>query len=188
MSQRFVSLFLAALMFSSCLPADDTPCPAIGRPPRVGEAATADSLRGVVELRTIATNPLPWGQSVEAVTRVWGDVVVERLVISGRRFEPCPDVPASDIDRIRYRFVGLEISGADDELRPLRPLDDDEMAPLDDNLGPPVAFTVSTADRVISALMVWWAEALLALFVTGLMARLVVARRRRRDDRRQYLF
>lgn len=188
MRQRLFAVTLVALMLGGCLPADDTLCPAIGRPPRVGEAATADSLRGVVEHRTIATNPLPWGQSVEAVTRVWGDVVVERLVISGRRFEPCPNVPPSDIDRIRYRFVGLEISGADDELRPPRPFDEAEVAPLDDNLGPPVVYAVSTADRVVSALMVWWAEALLALLATGMAARLAVALRRRREDQSRYLF
>jgi hypothetical protein len=141
-----------------------------------------------VEFQTITANPLPWGRSVEAVTRVWGDVTVERLVISGRRFIVCPDVPVSSLDQVRYRFVGLAISGADDEIRSTSPLSESETAPLDDNLGPAVSYSVSGGDRLVSALLVWSWEILGAFIIAAAAVSLLVATRRRRQDRKNYLF
>ena len=186
--ERLVIVVMAALGMAACTQASDSPCPAIGRPPRVGEAATAVSLDGVVESETIAANNLPWGRSVEAVTRVWGDVTVERLVISGRRFLACPEVPASSVGQMRYRFVGLAISGADNELRAASPLSVSETAPLDDNLGPAVSYPVSGGDRLVSSLLVWWWEIVGILLVLTAGVSVVLAARRRRREQRDYLF
>ena len=185
---QLVILLVAAFVLSACAQASDGVCPAIGRPPRVGEAATAQSLDGVVESQTIASNPLPWGRSVEAVTRVWGDVTVERLVISDRRFVVCPEIPATSVDQVRYRFVGLVIGGADDEIRSTSPLSVAETAPLDDNLGPAVSYSVSGGDRLVSSLLVWSWEITGAVAVAAASAWLIAATRRRRRDRRNYLF
>jgi hypothetical protein len=113
---------------------------------------------------------------------------VERLVVSGRRFVACPELPASEPGQLRYRFVGLSISGADNEIQTAAPLGPSETASLDDNLGPAVAYSVSGADRLVSSVLVWSWEIVGALVVIAVAIWLIVVSRRRRREMSDYLF
>lgn len=158
------------------------------RAPRFGEAATAQSLEGVVESETIAANPLPWGRSVSAVTRVWGGVTAERLVIGQRGFVSCPVRPSDPSGTMRYRFVGLDIEGVADQVVMSGRAGVEALIALDLNLGDPVIYEVTAVDRFMARLQAWlWELGVLVVALTG-VSRIVFVVRRRGRERRGYLF
>ncbi len=158
------------------------------REPRFGEAATAQSLLGVVESETIAANPLPWGRSVSAVTRVWGGVTVERLVVGQRMFVECPVHPSDPAGTVRYRFVGLRLDGVATELVMSEPASAETLSPLDGNLGAPVAYEVTGLDTFMAVVQVWLWELAIAVIVLLASMQVVFMLRRRRRERADYLF
>lgn len=182
------SRFVVWLLVSIVLVADSDGCDDTLRAPAFGEAATALSLEGVVESEPIAVNPTPWGRSVSAVTRVWGGVSVERLEVSQRRFVECPAHPFQATGTVRYRFVGLEIDGADDELTAVARVDDATLAALEADLGSAVTFEVSGLDRMMAVVQAWLWELAAGVVVAVGVTMMVVRSRRHRLDRRRYLF
>jgi hypothetical protein len=141
-----------------------------------------------VESQTISSSPLPWGRSVSAVTRVWGGVAAERLVIGQRRFVACPVRPSDPAGTVRYRFVGLELAGVADQLMMSEPAGDEALITLDLNLGEPVVYDVTGFDRFMAWLQTWlWEVSVLVIGVIALSQVVFVIRRRGRE-RRDYLF
>ena len=132
-------------------------------------------VRGVVERTPVVSNPLPWGASISAVTRVWGPVTVERWATSGE-IRGClvpVDIPV-------YEGVGL-----DDVLVPssglINPL---EQAALTSEFGPPVVYEPAGFDR----LMAWLRVFPFVPIILGLVGWSVVAVHRRRHRPDPYLF
>lgn len=149
----------------------------------VGLCASADlvvgasrpAVRGVVERTNVASNPLPWGSSISAVTRVWGGVVVERWT-TGDELGPCltPALTPS------YQAIGI-----DEALVPSgNTLSALEQAALTSQFGPPAVFEPSRFDRV----MAWFRVFPSLPVVAVLVGWSVVALRRRRHRRDGYLF
>lgn len=108
--------------------------------------ASRPEVRGVVERTLVASNPLPWGSSISAVTRVWGGVVVERWATSGE-IRPClvpGDAPA-------YEAVGIEevLVPASGEISGL------EQAALTSQFGSPVVYQSSGFDRAMAWLRIF---------------------------------
>jgi hypothetical protein len=158
------------------------------REPRFGEAATAQSLQGVVESETIAANPLPWGRSVSAVTRVWGGVTVERLVVGQRRFVECPVHPSDPAGTVRYRFVGLRLDGVGTELVLASRASADALSPLETSLGEAVEFEATGFDRSMAVVQAWLWELTIAVVVLLAAVQIVFVLRRRGRERADYLF
>ncbi len=137
--------------------------------------ASRPAVRGVVERKLVASNPLPWGKSVAVVTRVWGAVTVERWA-SGGEIRRC----LMPVDLPVYEAVGISevlvpVTGELSEL---------ERAALNSQFGPPVLFEPSAVDRIMARLRVYPSVP----FLLGAIVWAVVALRRRRRRRDPYLF
>ncbi len=137
--------------------------------------ASRPAVRGVVERRLVASNPLPWGQSVAVVTRVWGAVTVERWGTADDVGE-C-HMPA---EQPAYEAVGIaEVltpsAGALSEL---------ERAALNAQFGPPVSYDPPVFARAMAWLRVFPSVPIAAILVGWLVATLL----RRRHQRDPYLF
>lgn len=137
--------------------------------------ASRPGVRGVVERVEIASNPLPWGTSISAVTRVWGGVTVERWA-TARETRAClvPD------DLPTYQAVGIDevlvpASGAISDL---------ESAALTSQFGPPVSFDPSGFDRMMAWLRVFPSVPVVVVLVGWSVV--AILRRRHRSD--PYLF
>ncbi|MDX1448837.1 MAG: hypothetical protein R3246_07190, partial [Acidimicrobiia bacterium] len=129
--------------------------------------ASRPSVRGVVERTAVASNPLPWGSTISAVTRVWGGVTVERWATDSEiRHCLVPD------EYPTYEAVGIE--------EVLVPVGDTasslELAALQSEFGPPVSYTPSAFDRAMAWLRVFPS----VLVVAALVGWSVVALWRRR--------
>jgi hypothetical protein len=137
--------------------------------------ASRPTVRGVVERTAVAANPLPWGTSISAVTRVWGGVVVERWGTAselGDCIEPgqFPTYEAVGIEEVLVPAAG-EISGL-------------ERAALRSQFGPPVEYSPSGFDRLMAWLRVFPSVPVVVVLVSWS----VVALRRRRHRHDGYLF
>ncbi|MFP5330873.1 MAG: hypothetical protein ACLGHX_00695 [Acidimicrobiia bacterium] len=137
--------------------------------------ASRPAVRGVVERTRVVSNPLPWGASISAVTRVWGGVVVERWATSGE-IRPCL-VPA---DAPTYQAVGIEevLVPAAGEISGL------ELGALTAQFGPPVVYEPSGFDRAMAWLRVFPSIPIVLVLVGWS----VVSIRRRRHRPDPYLF
>lgn len=133
--------------------------------------ASRPEVRGVVERTPVASNPLPWGSSISAVTRVWGAVVVERWATSGE-IRPClfpddgPVYEAVGIDEVLMPSSG-DISGL-------------EQAALTSQFGPPVVYESSSFDRAMAWLRVFPSVPVVVVLVGWSVVALW--RRRHRSD------
>lgn len=137
--------------------------------------ASRPAVRGVVERTQVASNPLPWGTSISAVTRVWGGVTVERWATAGE-IRDCL-VPG---DLPTYQAVGIDevlvpASGAISGL---------ESAALTSQFGQPVSFEPSGFDRMMAWLRLFPAVPVVVVLVGWSVV--AITRRRRRSD--PYLF
>lgn len=170
MGTKSFLIFLAVVALTP-LHAIDSDCPSID----LVRGASRPQVRGVVERSPVASNPLPWGSSISAVTRVWGPVVVERWATAGeiRRCAVPSQVPS-------YEAVGIEemLVPAAGELSGL------EQAALISEFGQPVVYSPSGFDRVMAWLRVFPLVPVVVVLV-GWSAVALVRRRRRSDP---YLF
>lgn len=137
--------------------------------------ASRPQVRGVVERTQIASNPLPWGTSISAVTRVWGGVTVERWATAGELRECL--VPG---DRPTYQAVGIDeiLIPASGEISGL------ESAALTSQFSQPVTFEPSGFDRVMAWLRVFPSVPVVVVLVGWSVV--AILRRRHRSD--PYLF
>ncbi|HSJ28675.1 MAG TPA: hypothetical protein VLB67_10715 [Acidimicrobiia bacterium] len=166
--QSLVIVLAAAVALSG---AADAGCTELG----LVQGASRPSVRGVVERTPIASNPLPWGQSISAVTRVWGGVVVERWATSGELRDCLVPVDLPVYEAVGISDVLVPSSGV------IIPL---EEAALVSQFGPPVVYEPSGFDR----LMAWLRVFPSVVLVGALLGWSVVALRRRRKPSEQYLF
>ena len=137
--------------------------------------ASRPEVRGVVERSPVASNPLPWGTSISAVTRVWGGVVVERW---GTASELSDCIQPGLIPT--YEAVGLEetLVPAAGEISGL------ELAALRSQFGPPVEYSPSGFDRLMAWLRVFPSVPVVVVLVSW--SAVTLRRRRHRHD--GYLF
>lgn len=137
--------------------------------------ASRPAVRGVVERTLVASNPLPWGSSVSAVTKVWGGVTVERWATSGE-IDSC----LFPTQRPTYQGVGIDevLVPAGGEISGL------ELGALTGQFGPPVVYEPGSFDRVMAWLRVFPSVPLVLVLVGWS----VVAIRRRRHRSDPYLF
>lgn len=167
------SFLIVLLVAASAMPisADAAECESLD----LVRGASRPAVRGVVERTQIASNPLPWGTSISAVTRVWGGVTVERWATEGD-IRDCL-VPG---DLPTYQAVGLDetlvpSSGAISGL---------EQAALMSQFGQPVTYEPSGFDRVMAWLRVFPSVPVVAVLVGWSVV--AILRRRHRTD--PYLF
>lgn len=134
------------------------------------------AVRGVVERTFVAANPLPWGSSISAVTRVWGPVTVERWATAGE-LERClvpGEVPV-------YEAVGI----VESLLPATGTISGLEQAALVSQFGPPVVFEPSGFDRLMAWLRVFPSVVVIVVLIGWSM---VAIRRRRHRPSDPYLF
>ena len=165
--------FVIALVVAAVLPlgATDTSCPVVD----LVQGSSVPQVRGVVERTPVASNPLPWGSSISAVTRVWGGVLVERWATEGE-ISRCL-VPA---DGPTYEAVGIA-----ETLEPSSGvLSGLEQAALTSQFGQPVVYEPSGFDRAMAWVRVFPSVPVVVVLVGWSVVAL--ARRRHRSD--PYLF
>ena len=168
-AKSFVITLVAAAML--LLGVTDPTCPTLD----LVQGSSMPSVRGVVERTPVASNPLPWGSSISAVTRVWGGVLVERWATAGE-INRCL-VP---VDSPTYEAIGI-----DETLEPATGvLSALEQAALTSQFGQPVVYEPSGFDRA----MAWLRMFPLVPVVIVLVGWSVVALVRRRHRSDPYLF
>lgn len=167
------SFLIAVLVAASAIPisAEAAECESLD----LVRGASRPAVRGVVERTLVASNPLPWGTSISAVTRVWGGVTVGRWATAGE-IRDCL-VPA---DLPTYQAVGIDeslvpSSGAISGL---------ELGALTSQFGQPVTFQPSDFDRVMAWLRVFPSVPVVVVLI-GWSVVAIVRRRHRTDP---YLF
>jgi len=176
-------LTLAWLFLAGALPASALSCEEMVEPP-VLDAANRPAVSGVVERETIAANPLPWGRSVAAATRVWGGVRVERWQTTGRRSEDCPRDRYRLLGTVEYDYVAPPQTWDGPVDGTVEVLDVAVVVILDQRYGQPALLEVSGMDRVMAWLRVFPSLLALPVVVFGVIG--FFARRRRRAP--EYLF
>lgn len=167
-------LLIVALAAAAMMPlqAADAGCDTLD----LVRGSSRPAVRGVVERTPVASNPLPWGSSISAVTRVWGPVTVERWTTTDE-VDPClasVDVPTYEgigIDEVLVPAAG-EISGL-------------EQAALISQFGAPVVFEPSGFDRLMAWLRVFPSLVVMAALVGWAV---VAIQRRRHRPSEPYLF
>jgi hypothetical protein len=139
------------------------------------QGSSMPQVRGVVERTPVASNPLPWGSSISAVTRVWGGVLVERWATEGE-INRCL-VP---VENPTYEAIGISeiLEPSSGVLSGL------EHAALTSQFGPPVVYDPSGIDRAMAWLRVFPSVPVVIVLVGWSVVALV--RRRHRSD--PYLF
>ncbi len=152
--------------------------------PSVLEAASRGSVAGVVERQTLAANPLPWGRSVSAATRVWGDVTIERWQTSDRRREECPSARYREVGLVEYDFVSPPGTWDGPVDGTVEVLDVAAEVVLAQRFGDPAELDLTRLDRAMAWLRVF--PSILAVPFVGFLAVVAVRSRRRRGD--EYLF
>lgn len=151
--------------------------------PDILESVSSHGVAGVVERRVIAANPAPWGRSVWAVTRVWGEVVVDRWEVSDRRWDHCPSSPYGTVDGFRYDLPPEYVGWA--AAQPGGTVDGLTAAALEGRFGPARTMAGGGFDTAMAWMRVM--PSLLALpLLVAVTVVWVVSRRRRRED--AYLF
>lgn len=150
----------------------------------VVDAAAQPDVRGIVERRVVASNPLPWGRAVAVAVRVWGDVQVERWMVTDSGLAECSASPRRPSGSVIYErvpsggFVVLDTEGA--------ALSSAEEVALASRLGAPVSFSITSGDRAMAWLRVHPSVPFLVLVVLVFVTLLLRRRRVRRRD--PYLF
>lgn len=182
----------SALIISMLLAVALSPSPALAasceapEEPAFSRAAANEGVVGVVERKTLATNPLPWGASISVVTRIWGGIRTDRWKVSDRQFEACPRDPASSAGDLEYDFRGAEAEWGDQRSAITRRdgLTPEEALLLEARFGTPETFETSSVDRIMAVVRTWGFEltALIVATVIGLVA-FIRRRRRKRLDR-----
>ena len=167
------SVLSTALVAALLLPlvAVESPCPTVD----LVQGSSRPQVRGVVERTPMAANPLPWGSSISAVTRVWGGVLVERWATAGE-IDGClvPD------EHPTYQAVGMA-----ETLQPSSGvLSGLEHAALTSQFGQPVVYEPSRFDRAMAWLRVFPSVPVVIVLIGWSVVALV--RRRHRSD--PYLF
>ena len=165
--------FVIALVAAALLPLGvaDASCPTVD----LVQGSSRPQVRGVVERTPVASNPLPWGSSISAVTRVWGGVLVERWATEGE-IDRCL-VPT---ENPTYEAIGIA-----EALQPASGvLSGLEQAALTSQFGQPVVYEPSGFDRV----MAWVRMFPLVPVVIVLVGWSVVALVGRRHRSDPYLF
>ena len=165
--------FVIALVVAAVLPlgAADLSCPVVD----LVQGSSMPQVRGVVERTPVASNPLPWGSSISAVTRVWGGVLVERWATEGE-INRC----LVSTDNPTYEAIGITetLEPASGVLSGL------EHAALTSQFGQPVVYEPSGFDRVMAWVRVFPSVPVVIVLVGWSVVALV--RRRHRSD--PYLF
>lgn len=165
--------FVIALVAATVIPfgATDPSCPTVD----LVQGSSMPQVRGVVERTPIASNPLPWGSSISAVTRVWGGVLVERWATEGE-IDRCL-APGEDPT---YEAIGIA-----ETLQPAAGvLSGLEHAALTSQFGQPVVYEPSGFDRAMAWIRVFPSVPVVVVLVGWSVVALV--RRRHRSD--PYLF
>lgn len=152
--------------------------------PSVVEAASRGSVTGVVERQTLAANPLPWGRSVSAATRVWGDVTIERWQTSDRRGDGCPSARYREVGIVEYDFVAPPGTWAGPVDGTVEVLDVASEVVLEQRFGDPAELDLTGLDRAMAWLRVF--PSVLAVPFVGFAGVVAVRTRRRKGD--EYLF
>lgn len=156
------------------------------RPPTITTGMATDGVVGVVERRTLARNPLPWGSSVSVATRIWGDILAERWVVSARAMAECATRPSQPVGTVIYDFRGAraEWEGVYPEVWSPETAAAADLAALRSRFGDPTELPVGSVDRVMAWLRVATTEiALVAGALVGLTVGWFRRRVRRRRDR-----
>lgn len=168
-AKSFVIALVAAAVLA--LGATDSSCPMVD----LVQGSSMPQVRGVVERTPVASNPLPWGSSISAVTRVWGGVMVERWATEGE-MDRCL-VPG---ERPTYEAVGMT-----ERLEPAAGvLSGLEQAALTSQFGQPVVYDPSGFDRAMAWVRMFPSVPVVVVLVGWSVVALM--RRRRRSD--PYLF
>ncbi|MEX1006187.1 MAG: hypothetical protein WD156_12595 [Acidimicrobiia bacterium] len=165
--------FVIALVAAAALGpgAAESACPMLD----LVQGSSLSQVRGVVERTPVASNPLPWGSSISAVTRVWGGVLVERWAAEGE-IDRCL-VPA---ENPTYEAIGI-----DETLEPASGvLSGLEHAALTSQFGQPVVYEPSGFDRAMAWVRMFPSVPVVIVLVGWSVVALV--RRRHRSD--PYLF
>ncbi len=121
------------------------------------DAATDRTVVGAVERVVVAANPFPWGNSVAATTRVWGNRRVDRWVVTKRGWTECTFAQARPTGTLIYDFEArggitpnyLRWYPADE---PLDPVATDDLI---DRFGSLREFEISGSDRMFAWLRVF---------------------------------
>lgn len=150
-------------------------------------AASRSDVRGIAEYEIIAENRFSIGKSVAASRRIWGDVTIDRWIVTASNGR-CPSTPTSELGERFYVLVGSDQSGSG--MTFVNPSESTvsqlESGALSSMLGEPVAVSLGSIDRSMAWLRVmWWT---ISLFVFPLLLIGAVIRRRRARARRDYLF
>ena len=150
-------------------------------------AASRSDVRGIAEYEIIAENPFSVGKSVAASRRIWGDVTIDRWIVTGSKGR-CPTTPSSELGERFYLLLGAERSASGTSF--VRPsastVSELESGALSSMLGEPVEVGIGSVDRSMAWLRVmWWTISLVAVPLVLIGA---VIRRRRANARRDYLF
>ncbi len=152
--------------------------------PSVLDAANNPAVSGIIERVTVAANPLPWGRSVSATTRVWGAVTVDRWRTSSTKNDGCPAARYRESGTVEYDFAAPAGAWSGPVHGTVETLDVALSVILEQRFGPPVTLEVGTWDRVMATLRVF--PSLLGVPVVLLLV--LFSLRRRHRTRRDYLF
>ncbi len=176
-------LIIAPLLAAAGLPSLALSCEPIVEP-SVLDAANRPVVKGLVERETIAANPLPWGRSVAAATRVWGDVSVERWQTTGRKGEECPRERYRERGVVEYDYVAPPEAWEGRVDGTIEVLDIAVSVVLEQRFGAPVVLDVTAWDRTMA-----WGRVFPSALVSPVIAGLGIgALWRRRRNRPDYLF
>lgn len=152
--------------------------------PSVLEAANRANVAGVVERETIAANPLPWGRSISAATRVWGDITIERWQTSDRLGNDCPSARYRQVGVVEYDFAAPAGTWDGPVDGTVEALDVAVEVVLEQRFGTPVSLEVGGVDRLMAWLRVFPSVFGIPVVLLGVFA----AWRSRRRKRDEYLF
>lgn len=147
--------------------------------------ASASNVQGVVEYEVIAENSSGIGKSVGATRRIWGDVVVDRWMVTASRSN-CPTTPTATAGARWYLLVGSGEAGDRFGISSGDVISDLEAGALSSIVGEPVVIEIGAVDRSMAWIRVnWW-----MIVGTGVPMVVVgaVVVRRRSGARRDYLF
>ena len=150
-------------------------------------AASRSDVRGIAEYEIIAENPFSVGKSVAASRRIWGNVTIDRWIVTASKGR-CPTTPASELGERFYVLVGADrnASGRSFVQPSESTVSELESGALSSMLGEPVDVGIGSIDRSMAWLRVmWWTISLVAVPLVLIGA---VLRRRRANARRDYLF
>lgn len=166
--------------------ADQDDCIEVATTDLITTASRSD-VRGIAEYEIIAENQFSTGKSVAATRRIWGNVSVDRWIVTASKGR-CATTPSSELGERFYVLVAADrrVSGVTFVNPSGAIVSELESGALSSMLGEPVDVAIGSIDTSMAWLRVmWWTISLIAIPLVMIGA---VIRRRRASARRDYLF